>query len=59
MEIILSLVFTTEDDLISNLSIGECLRESDHMFRFNLDIPLLKKENTEHKRLDLKPVNFE
>lgn len=59
-ENILDLVFTTEDDLINNLSVGECLRGSDHnMIRFSLDIHLLEKGNSVCKKLDVRRADFE
>ena len=57
-ENILDIVLTTEDNLISNLTVGENLGKSDHrIIRFEINIPKQIEEKT-IKKLDYRRGNF-
>ena len=56
---ILDIVLTTEDDLISDLSVGENIGKSDHrIVRFQINIPQ-QKEKKSIKKLDFRKGNWQ
>ena len=55
---ILDIVLTTEDNLVSNISVGENLGKSDHrIVRFEINIPQ-QKEQKIIKKLDYRWINI-
>ena len=55
---ILDLVFSTEDNLVTDLTVGEKLGESDHnIVRLRVNIPYSKEENV-RTRLNFRRANF-
>ena len=56
---ILDLIFSSEDDLISGVSVGEKLGKSDHnIVRFEIETNFAISKNT-YSRLDFRRANFE
>ena len=59
-ENILDLVFTTDDELVSDLSVDECLGGSDHnMVRFRVRIPSIQRVDAGHRKVDFRRANFD
>ncbi len=56
---VLDLVFTTEDDLVSSLTVDEPLGGSDHnLIRFSLRAPKIRVKVQQHSRPDLRREDF-
>ena len=56
---ILDLVFTSEDDIVEDVSVGEELGGSDHqLVRFSVKIPKVRSVASQSRKLDLRRADF-
>ena len=56
---ILDLVFTSEDDIVEDLSVGEELGGSDHrLIRFVVKVPKAESATSKSRKLDLRRADF-
>ena len=56
---VLDLVFTTEDNIVTDLSVDECLGGSDHnIIRFSVSLPLTRRRIPVTQKLDFRRANF-
>ena len=56
---VLDLVFTTEDNIVTDLSVDECLGGSDHnLIRFSASLPVAKQKTARTHKLDFRRADF-